>query len=181
MRKFKVQPGTQVSGASILSTIKNLKSADMAPVVKKYGFEDVQSDQWYPLEDFHRCLHEVEQLPSASLNLVAIGMAAADYAHMPPELGVPTFPQMVEGWDEHYQANFRDGDVGHKTTVKVGPQHYKVVHENTMMPDDLEYGVMYGFAKRFLPPGTQFTVWYDEDIPRLDEGGDQTVIHVNWE
>jgi hypothetical protein len=47
------------------------------------------------------------------------------------------------------------------------------------MPDDLEYGILYGFAKRFLA-GTQFTVWYDEDLPRMDQGGDQTVIHVKW-
>lgn len=181
MRKFHVQAGTQVSGATVISVIENVNASEIAPLVQKYGYQDIEPDQWYPLEDFHRFFYELQQRPGMMSNLVAIGMGIARTALMPPGLTNPTFEQMVEAWDDHYQSNFRNGDVGHKTTILVAPQHYQIVHKNTMMPDDLEYGVLYGFAKRFLPPGTSFTVWYDEDIPPMDRGGDQTVLHVSWE
>jgi hypothetical protein len=35
--------------------------------------------------------------------------------------------------------------------------------------------------RRLAPPGTQFTIYYDDDILRRDLGGDVTVIHVEWE
>lgn len=181
MRKIVCEPGTQVAGATVMSLIENVQAADLSELVKKYGFENVAPNMWYSLEDFLRFLAEMVENPEMTFNSVAIGMSIADTAHMPPGMESPSFTEMVEGWDAHYQANFRNGDVGHKVTVKLSPKHYKVVHNNTKMPDDLEYGVLYGFAKRFLPPGTDFTVWYDEDVIQMDEGGDQTVLHVSWE
>ncbi len=47
-------------------------------------------------------------------------------------------------------------------------------------PDDLVYGVVFGFARRLLPPDVYFTVYYDAALPRRDEGGIETVIHVEW-
>jgi hypothetical protein len=181
VRRFKVQPGTLISGAAMISFIDNANANDAAPIVKKHGFENVDPDKWYSLTDFHRFLYELEQRSAVTYNLIAIGIGVAHHAHMPPNMDSPDFAQMIERSSEHYQGNFRNGDVGHKEAIKLGPKHYKVVHEKTMMPDDLEYGVMYGFAKRFLPPGTPFTIWYDENVLRMDEGGDQTVIHVRWE
>ncbi len=42
--------------------------------------------------------------------------------------------------------------------------------------------IMYGYGKRFLSPGGQFTVYYDPDITPRDDGGDgPTVIHLKWD
>jgi hypothetical protein len=128
--------------------------------------------------DFLNTLHQNTNLID---NLVAIGISIADNALMPGELENFTFEQFIRFWDQHYQANFRNGDVGHKTTTKVGDEHYKIVLDQNILPDDLEYEVLYGFAKRFLPPHTHFTVWYDEDVPSRDQGGEQTIIHISWE
>lgn len=181
MRKLECEPGTEFSGAALLSIVENVMSAGYLPLIEKYDYDNITPDEWYPLEDFFDFLNELFQMPNQMFNLVAIGMTIAETALMPPELENPTFTEMVEGWDAHYQANFRNGDVGSKTTIKLDDQHYKVVLDGTKMPDDLEYGVLYGFARRFLPPGVNFTVWYDEDVQPMDKGGKQTVLHVSWE
>jgi hypothetical protein len=180
MRKLTCEPGTDVSGASLVSLIENVHRYDIAPLVEKYGFEEIDPDGWYPLSEFQNLLTDLVTHPNQAFNLVAIGMGIAQYALMPPGFENMPFEQWVKGWNDHYQTNFRNGPVGEKTAVRVGNQHYKVIHEGTTMPDDLEYGVLYGFAKRLLPRGTSFTVWYDENIPRMDDGGNQTVLHVKW-
>lgn len=180
MRKITCEPTMEVSGATMLSIVENMRADEIAPLVEKYGFEDIAPSEWYPLQDFLDFLHEMGHDPNLAANLVSVGMSIAETALMPSELEHPTFEQMVEGWDDHYQSNFRNGDAGYKQTTKVDKQHYKVAHNNTIMPDNLEYGVLYGFAKRFLPPGTRFTVWFDEDMPRMDKGGEQTILHVEW-
>jgi hypothetical protein len=45
-------------------------------------------------------------------------------------------------------------------------------------PDDLMYGMMYGFVRRLAPAGSGHIVAYDETITRKDQGGDYTVIHI---
>ncbi|MEP7284317.1 MAG: hypothetical protein ABI947_00955, partial [Chloroflexota bacterium] len=57
--------------------------------------------------------------------------------------------------------------------------YYKSVHQH-VYPDDLTYGVAYGLAKRWLPQGTRFKVYYDEAVPSLDRGGSVTTIHIEW-
>lgn len=181
MRKIACEPGMEVAGASLLSFINSLMADELAPLVKKYGFQNIAADKWYSMQDYLDFLYELTQQPNLVSNLVSIGMSIAEYGHMPPGMEHPTFEQIVESWDEHYQANYRNGDAGHKHATKVGPNHYKIVLDKTVVPDNLEYGVLYGFAKRFLPPGTYFTVWFDEDVLRMDEGGEQTVLNVEWE
>ena len=64
---------------------------------------------------------------------------------------------------------------------KVEDTYYRVTHQ-TVWPDDLLYGLAYGFARGRLPEGTNFTVWYENQDNRLDNGSaDKTVICVQWE
>ncbi|MBZ0304545.1 MAG: hypothetical protein K8I82_00625 [Anaerolineae bacterium] len=172
-------PGTEVFGASIQGFIRSMTAHNYLWMVSKHGYDNLDPNKWYPLQNFLDFMNDIIKLPNLTMNMVTLGMDVAKFTDVPPEMEVITFEQMVEGWNAVYQGNFRNGYAGHKTAIKVADQHYKVVHENTIMPDDLEYGILYGFAKRFLA-GTQFTVWYDEDLPRMDQGGDQTVIHVKW-
>lgn len=44
--------------------------------------------------------------------------------------------------------------------------------------NDTGYGTIYRLVRRFMPKGIHFTVKCDESIPRLDEGGDVTIIEV---
>jgi hypothetical protein len=46
-------------------------------------------------------------------------------------------------------------------------------------PDTLWYGNIYGLMRRFAA-GREFTVYFDEDQPRHETGGETTLIHVTW-
>jgi hypothetical protein len=181
MRTYNCDPGTEVSGATLSSLIQNVNSTDIAPFLRRYSLEYIDAADWYSSEIFLDFLNEMIHHPNTMYNLVAIGISIAEVAIMPAELEHATFEEIVRSWNAHYQANFRNGYVGRKTAIQVDHNRYKVILDQTILPDDLEYGVLYGFAKRFLPHGTPFSVWFDEDLPRLDEGGAQTVLHVLWE
>ncbi len=181
MRTYACDSGTEVSGATLSSLIENVNHDDIAPFLDQYGLDHIRADKWYPGEIFIDFLNEMVHHPNVMYNLVAIGISIAEVAIMPAGLDNVPFAEFVSSWDEHYQANFRNGYVGRKTTVQVDHKHYKVILDQTILPDDLEYGVLYGFAKRFLPPGTPFSIWYDEDEARMDDGAERTVLHVLWE
>jgi hypothetical protein len=180
MRKLTCEPGTEVNGATVLSLIENMQSADIAPYLSKYKLENIQEDHWYPLENMQGLLNELHNRQMTP-SFVAIGMSIAEVALMPPHLEHASLGELLENWNEHYQINHRYGNIGRKITEKIDEHHYKLTLDGGVYPDDFEYGVVYGFAKRFLPVGTKFTVWYEDGVKRLDQGGTQTVIHIIWE
>ncbi len=110
--------------------------------------------------------------------MVAVGLRVAEYQTLPPELKQASLGQMLMRWGDVYKLQHR-GEVGDIETIRVSDTHYMCIHRN-IYPDDLHYGVAYGMARRYLPPGTEFTVMYDEDTLPMDRGGDRTIIHVKW-
>src|SRR5512138_2258877 len=107
MRKLTCQPGTEVTGATVLSLINNMQATEIAPYRSKYNLEVIQEDQWYPLENMQGLLndlHNHDMTPS----FVAIGMSIAEVALMPAHLERATLGELLENWDEHYQINHRN-------------------------------------------------------------------------
>ncbi len=180
MRKLTCEPGTEISGATLLSLVENLVADQIAPHLSKYQLVNIHPEGWYLLQNLLDLLNDLYSSRSVP-SFVAIGMSIADVALMPDSLSQPTFEQMLEGWNNHYQINHRYGNIGRKIAQKIDEKHYTLTLDGGVYPDDLEYGVVYGFAKRFLPAGTRFTVQYDKDVKRLDQGGTKTVIDVQWE
>jgi hypothetical protein len=82
-------------------------------------------------------------------------------------------------WDGLYQYLHRGGDAGKIVVEKITDTHYNTRH-TVLYPDDMSYGVLYGYGRRFLPRGTQFKVYYDTSIQRLDDEGKFTDIHIEW-
>ena len=180
MRKFTCDPEAEISGAALLGNSESLQSSEMDALAAEFGLRDLRDDEWYSLQNALNFWNELSTRPNLMSNLVATGMAVAKTALVPSELTDAAFEEWVKGWDSHYQANFRNADVGTRTVIQVSPNHYKIVLDGTVMPDDLEYGVLYGFAKELLPQDVDFNVWYDEDELRMDLGGDRTILHVEW-
>jgi len=141
----------------------------------------VREGEWYLMEPFLNLLNELSEMSNQTPNLVAIGMAVAETAYMPPEMGDPTFENVLMHWDEHYQSNHRAGDIGYKVVEKLEHNLYTATIVGGLYPDDFEYGVLYGFARRFLPEGSYFTIQYDESVPRMDQGGEKTVYVIEYE
>jgi hypothetical protein len=146
------ESSTEMSGAVILALLSNLQAAEFEPLNKKWGLEDIKPDKWYSSNQYQHFLHDLSQQPNLMFNLVAIGMKIAETALMPPALEEAPFTQIIEGWDQHYQANFRNGNAGRKITVKVDDKHYKIVHDNTLAPDDVELGCSTDLQDAFYHP-----------------------------
>ncbi|GIK67440.1 MAG: hypothetical protein BroJett018_52340 [Chloroflexota bacterium] len=179
MRKLTCPPEAEVLGAMSNIFVENLLGDVTAPIFKKYGLMNINLDKWYPLHPILSAFNELAQIPDVTSNMVAIGMKFGEA--MPLDDQVRPFETLLMGWDEGYQMHHRGADVGRIWIEKVTHTHFKTFY-TIVYPDNFSYGVLYGFAKRFLPKGTNFTVFYDPDVPARDYGGttDYTVIHLKY-
>jgi hypothetical protein len=181
MCKLTCSPTVEVLGANLNAFFDNLQSDETTPIVRKYGVENPILDKWYPEQSVLGAINELSALPNFTFNFVAIGMEIGRICPMPPDLKDPSLGEVLMAWNGIYQYLHRNGDVGAIRCEKVNDKHYKTIHTD-MYPDDFSYGIVYGYAKRFLPPGTRFKVFYDPEITPRDRGGtDTTVIHVSRE
>lgn len=180
--KRSCSPGTEVIGAAMVSYIDNIEAETIRPLLEKYKLVDLRPDQWYPLQPWLDLIwDELSVMPGFSSSMIAVGLKVVEFALTPPEMAGVSLGQMLEGWDIHFHANHRNGEVGKITTEKVTDKYYRTIHQH-IYPDDLNYGLAYGFARHCLPKGTPFKVWYEDYDYRLDNGGaDKTVICVKWD
>jgi hypothetical protein len=151
---------------------------DILPVLDKHNLTRIDPDRWYPLQQWLDILSELSEQSNAMFNMVAIGTAVSETAVLPPGADQLSLEDILFAINDVYQMQHR-GHVGSVRTEKVADKHIRLI-VRVPYPDDLEYGTAYGFARRFLPKGTPFTVKYDEGTQRHDEGGDSTIIHVTW-
>lgn len=181
MPRVKCSPETEVIGQVMLSYIDNIQAEHIKPLLEKAGLVKIKPEQWYPLRPWVDVIDELSTRPDFTPNMIAVGLKVAEYAIMPPEMANVTLGQMLEAWDTHFHTNHRYGEIGHIITEKVDDTFYKTIHEN-IYPDDLNYGLAYGFARTLLPKGTDFEVWYEDFEHRIDNGnGDKTVICIRWD
>lgn len=181
MRHFTCSPSIELRGQNIMAFVHNLQDAETRPIMEKYGLVDLDPKKWYPFIKWLNALNEIAQHPNMVSNFVAIGMEIGRIVPVPPNLTDPQIGDILMAWDGIYQYLHRNGDVGRIVSERLADNHYRVTTTD-LYPDDMDYGIMYGYARRFLSPGTDFTVYYDPDLPRRDhDGADKTVIHLTWE
>ncbi len=175
-------PGTEVIGQAMLSYIENIQADVILPLLEKHKLRDIQPDRWYPLQPWLDVIwDELAPRTDFESTMIAVGLKVVEFALTPPEMKHVTLGQMLEGWDIHFHANHRNGEVGRIVTEKINDKTYKTTHQH-IYPDGLNYGLAYGFARQILPKGTPFKVEYEDYNYRLDRGGaDKTVIIVSWE
>jgi len=181
MPRMMCTPGTEVIGAAMLSYIHNLRQEEIRPLLEKYEVANIEPDHWYPLEPWLQAINELSRRKNFDEMMVAVGMQVAEYAISPEDAEYLTPADWLQGWNEHFQTNHRNGDVGKIVTQKVADNHYRTIHRH-VYPDALNYGLAYAFVKKLLPMNTVFSVQYEDIFHRLDYGGaDETVIVVKWE
>jgi len=179
MRKLSCDKNIEVLGAPLISNIENMSAQEIEPYLKKYQLLNIDPDHWYPMSSYLDMLNDMGQSYNLSSRLVAIGMEIFKNIKMPPELEHATLPEILETWNDLYHMQHRGGDIGYVKVEQLGETHYKTIHKN-LYPDDMLYGVAYGMSRRFLPSGTSFKVYYDEQVRRVDDGGEETIIHIIW-
>lgn len=180
MRKFSAPASAEVLGQNIRAWAENLAGQDTTPIMQKYGLVDVDPHGWYSVQTLMDAMNEIVASPNYSSNMVAIGMAIARIIPMPPHMPNPTLDEVLMIWNDLYQYLHRNGDVGSIRCDKTSDKHYRITFTD-LYPDDFSYGILYGYAQRFLPAGSDFKVAYDPAIPARDYGGQgATVIHIQW-
>ena len=183
MRKLICPPGAEVLGQNISAFSDNLQGEYLEKIMRKHDLVDLDPEGWYPLQNLMDALNEIaENGNNMSSSFVAIGKRIGEILPMPPGMENATLVQVLEMWDDLYQYLHRNADVGEVRLEKVTDKHYKTIHSN-LYPDDMSYGLLYAYGRRFLPRGTHFKVYYDSDEPARDHGGGSkyTIIHTEWE
>jgi len=181
MRKLTCPPGTETIGQLLNSWYENLQSDETRPIMEKYGMVNLDPFTWYPVQMLLDATNEIAE-QNMTPNFVAIGMKIGEGVPLPPSMVNPTLEDVLMIWNDLYQGLHRGGDVGYIRTDKVSDTCFKTVQAG-IYPDDMSYGVLYAYGRRFLPPGTPFTVFYDPDVTPRDAGGtgEATVINIKWD
>ncbi len=182
MPKFQCDPHIEVLGQQVIAFFNNARSEEIRPVLAKYGLASINPDEWYPVQSLLDVLSDLAKQADWSANFVSIGMAMADAADLPPESRGAPIEDFLMRINAEYQAWHRGGDTGIIEVQKLADGHFQLVNEiKTAYPDDMVYGLVYGYVRRLLPQGTPFRVRYNESGgPRRDYGGDFTVIDIAW-
>lgn len=173
-------PDAEVLGGAINGFIDAVNRDNIMPHLEKLGMTDIDPTKWYPKQMYIDLWNEILASSGYSMgDLVSVGMTIANTAWPPDADGRP-FDELVAEWGAAFDFVNRGADRGYVRTEKIDDKHYKV-YNCTPDPDDLNYGVVYGFCKRFLPKGAGFKVKYDPNVKRRDDGGDETVILIELE
>jgi hypothetical protein len=90
------------------------------------------------------------------------------------------FDEFLFLYQKLYQTRHRNGDPGWIQAERMARGHVRMTLK-IPYPDDIFYGLFYGFATRFLARGVSRIIEYDPDMPTREQGGDVTVIHVIWD
>lgn len=181
-RKYQAfDPNAKVVGRSMLAFIQCIRRENIAPFLEVHGLTDIIPDQWYSQQTWLDVLNDLaEESPgSAMFNFVAVGMKASETSPIPREVDALPVDQAFKLVNDAYVAQFHRGNAGEVITELVEARHLKFT-VRVPYPDDLFYGSICALARRLLV-GKQFTVRYDEDKPRRDQGSEETIIHPTWE
>ena len=175
---FTCDPNVELDGHSSKALLRSMLSDDYIDLLQEYGLDEIDEESWYPLQNLLKVLGELAQRGSM-MELVSIGMAAADASIIPPEVEAMDAPDFLLLYNKIYPTRWRNGDPGHMTVEIVDPSHL-IIDDYTPFPDDLFYGLMYGFVRRFNRSGRTFSVRYDDSIQGKKHGGEFTRLHVVW-
>lgn len=173
------EPKAEVIGHSVLAFISNTEAANIRPVLEQHNLVSIDPERWYELQEWLNVLSDLSARGGGMFNMVAIGAAISETTILPPEVEKMPFEQFLFLVDQVYQMQHRNGNVGSVQVEKVADKHMRLTLR-VPYPDDLEFGTAYGFARRFLPPGTELMVQYNSTAPRREQGGDCTVIDITW-
>ena len=170
-------PKVEVSGAAVQAIVTAMGNRSLS-VLAKHGLAELDPDGWYPQQAWLDAFAELAQGDfSTMLDLVSIGMRIPEVARWPT--GVETIEDGLFSIDRAYQMAHRNGVIGSYWVRIVSEHEAKLVCENPY-PCHFDYGIIYGTARRFLPPGKGLTVIHDDHGRCRRNGDDSCTYYVSW-
>jgi hypothetical protein len=166
----------------ILIDLANAVGADeILPYFQKHGLTNIDPDAWYPEQKLLDVYNDMSDTKDGTMfDFISIGIKEAQQARVPEAFTKMPLLEILQGIAQVFKLNNRGTDYGEVWCETLDDHHVKI-HMRTPQPDDLWYGAYYGFVRRFLPPGTHFTVAYDDSVKRRDLGGEVTILRISWE
>lgn len=186
MHSYTCDPALIINGETLRAYIDNVQIDIIEPIFKKHGMTEPVVGEWYPLQPVLDLLKELSTASGSSTNLIAVGVKIAEYGVEPEDIIQAPLPIVLQYWQDHMDKNIinkdtKAGGAGLIKTEKINDKFYKTTHNN-LFPDDLCYGLAYGFARSRLPLGNNFKVYYEDYNNRIDNGdSEETVICVQWD
>ncbi|NDJ77074.1 MAG: hypothetical protein GYB65_12535 [Chloroflexi bacterium] len=163
-------PEAEVMGGPMLGILAGL-GEEARPLLEKHGLSEIDPQGWYKMQHYLDVLAEVAGGDVNVLqNLVSVGMHAMDNAQLPPE--TDTLAKALMNLEMTFQMSHRNA--GHGWDVEMVDDRTIVCTSHTPYPDDIEYGVLYAYARLFDSTSGNYVVSYDESTPRKDKGGEFT-------
>jgi hypothetical protein len=131
----------------LLALIENINVNDFSGTLESFGLAHIDPDQWYPLQTLIDLHDALANQPIAESNMIAIGVKAAETAILPPQ--IDTLEKLLAGYDYAYRENYRHLSQDNRYEVQFVGDRKAVVINHTHNPNEIVYGVLWGFAKRF--------------------------------
>ena len=173
---IKVDPRTEIIGQAILPGLAGLGDA-VLPFLQKYGLGNLNPEQWYPLHAWLSVIYDISSGDNPMFDQVAIGMKVVDNALFPPEIN--SIPSVMHSINTAYYMNHRNGEIGFYRAEDIGERQIKMVAE-TPYPDFMNYGILYGAARKFQPPDAHLIVRHDDTAPCTRTGGSSCTYYISW-
>lgn len=183
MRTYTAPAGLMVSGTTTLSFVDNIGAGEFQDLIAKHGLDNIDTTQWYPVQQVFDLFNDITaRMGGVGQVFVAMGMRIAEQSDFPPEMKEElTLIGILEGWQEHYAVNHTGGELPPVTTVKLADTHYQMhFRPDHLYPFDLVYGMVYGFCRLLLPPGTAFVVKYDDEKNPYRDYSKGVIVDVRW-
>lgn len=171
--------GAEVIGRSPMSylaageSVSTLFGRQTERKLARYGVEDVQPEEWYPLKAALAMLYDMrEEYGAASMQ--TMGRSIPQHVEFPPDLtGVE---EALRSVDAAYHQNHRGGAIGSYEFHKDGRGEGRMVCENPY-PCELDQGLIQGVAREFADSFVE--VEEVGDTCRA-EGGRRCEYRVDW-
>ena len=181
MARFSIdETNLELTGTAVRSLFVNAFHPQIKPILDKHGVSEIDPDGWYSMALLKEIFKDISERGDSIFNFVAIGIAAAEISPLPPDVLRLSPLEFYAAYNEVFQTRHRGGNPGGLIAEPANDNTVRITLV-TPYPDEVMYGLMYGFAKRLLPTGTHITVRYVDDSLRRDLGSEETVLLLRWE
>jgi len=149
-------------------------------IFAKHGLgDDVDPGGWYPAQSWFDVMNEIAATGNPLMDFTGIGMKSVENAIIPPEVRALPITDFLMNATKTYALHNRGTDIGDQRCEVVDDRHVKMILRMPH-PDDFWYGAFYGLMRKLLAPDARAHVYYDETTTRRDNGGERTIIHIEW-
>jgi hypothetical protein len=172
-------PQTEVMGIGLLGFTRSIVHNNLAEILARYHLDHIDPQGWYPVQTLLDVFGEISSGMESSPIFISLGVAVSQVVlqSLTAEAKAVSLHQFFSGYDAFWKSRHRNGDMGYVNYERVS-ENQIIMRVRTPYPDDLIYGLIYGYARYFCPKDQTVSVAYDEHLPSRDTGAEETLIHI---